>query len=117
MTDYQRKIQAGKQLPAIFVGCEGYTVDQISGQNKSALLSVRWLIVVAGRDVSSIIDGKPARDSVAEISRRAFARLIGWYPPSGSPMTALNGYLPMYESGLVKFPLVFESKLHIEQEA
>ncbi len=117
MVDYQKKVQAGKQLPAIFVGSEGYTVEKITGQGQSALLAIRWIIVIVGRDVSDIRSGQPARGTVASVARSAFARLIGWHPPSGKPMTPLDGYMPVYEGGLLKYPLVFESKTHISNEA
>jgi len=114
MIDFDERTAAGKQLPAIFVGTDGYRVSHLAGQNRAAQIDIRWLIVIAGRNVANIRDGQPARESVSSVAGEAFSRLLGWLPPNCQAFTPNDGYRPIHQSGLLLFPLIFTSRMLIE---
>ncbi|HIP79461.1 MAG TPA: hypothetical protein EYH07_13500 [Kiloniellaceae bacterium] len=114
MVDFDSVSAAGKQLPAIPVGADGYRVAGRSGQNKGVQIAVRWLIVVAGRNVARIRDGAPARGTVSQVAGAAMSRLAGWRPPDCQEFRPEDGYRPIHEAGLLLFPLAFTSRIFIE---
>jgi len=116
MADFENSIAAGRQLPAIFVGVDGYSVSGHAGQKQGVQVAVRWLVVVAGRNVSAIRDGIQARETVSTVARLACARLIGWRPPGGQSFELIDGFRPVYEAGLLLFPLRFRGSTFIEPE-
>lgn len=101
---------AGRQTPAAFVAADGYRVAQVTGQNDAASLALRWLVLIAVRNVAEIRSGHPAREEVDDIIEQTFRALCGWQPaPNHRPLKPIDPPRPTYTNGLLFYPLAFES--------
>jgi len=101
---------AGKPTPCVFVHPYGYRVAQVTGQASGARLTHTWLVVVAVRNVAEILSGAAARGEADDLIRQVFGALTGWQPrPGCGPLTPVTPPNALYESGLLLYPLAFES--------
>lgn len=110
IADLSQDIQtaAGKRLPAIFVGCDGYRVVDDSTHG-AVRVAVRWLVIVAVRQVSDVVGGTDARAAVSDIATEVMSRLYRWQPtPQHQPMMPIQPPPPEYASGLLLLPMAFE---------
>jgi hypothetical protein len=100
---------AGKRLPAAFVVADGYRVLETTGHGRVSRIASRWLVVVAVRNVAAVADGAAARQDSADLVAGCMSALMGWQPRAGlQRMQLVDPPAPVYESGLLLYPLAFE---------
>lgn len=100
---------AGKRLPAVFIGCDGYRVVDDTSPG-AVRVAVRWIVIVALRQVADVVGGTDARSAVSDIATGVMARLHRWQPSAMyQPMTPVQPPHPEYAGGLLLFPMAFES--------
>lgn len=111
MAELDMQSVAGKRLPALFVACDGYRVVDAKSA-AAAQVAVRWLVVVAVRQVQDVVGGTDARAAASDIARAVFAALYRWQPsPDYQPMQPVaSPPRPEYASGVLLMPLVFETE-------
>ncbi|MCE5420257.1 MAG: hypothetical protein JJ713_05670 [Acidithiobacillus sp.] len=108
MADFAANGAAGKKLPAAFVLADGYRVDD--GSSPGAVrLAVRWLVVLAVRNVADVVGGSGARVELTDLAASIMASLYRFQPPGFQPMRAVDAPRPSYEDGLMLYPLAFET--------
>lgn len=115
MADLDMQSVAGKRLPSLFVAADGYRVldDKSPGAIKVA---ARWLVVVAVRQVADVVGGTDARAAVSDIAAAVMAALYRWQPsPQHHPMLPAQAPRPEYASGVLLYPLAFETSQVIER--
>lgn len=106
---------AGKRLPALFVACDGYRVldDQSPG---AVRIAVRWLVVVAVRQVADVVGGTDARAAASDLAASVMAQLYRWQPsPDYQPMMPAQAPRPEYAAGVLLLPLAWETSQIIER--
>jgi hypothetical protein len=100
---------SGKKLPAAFVVSDGHKVLEVTAQGKTARLASRWLVVVAVRNVQQAAQGEAARADAADLVRSCLKSLMGWQPAPGyQSLQPVTPPAPVYDSGLLLYPLAFE---------
>lgn len=100
---------AGKQLPAAFVASDGHRVLEATAHGRAARIASRWLVIVAVRNVQSVRDGEAARQDAAQLVRDCMTALMGWQPRAGvQTLQPVNPPQPVYQDGLLLYPLAFE---------
>lgn len=100
---------AGRRFPALFVGCNGYRVDD--AKSPGALrIATQWLVVVAVRQVADAKGGFDARSAASDLAAEVMARLYRWQPSSDyQPMLPVAPPRPEYQAGVLLLPLAFET--------
>lgn len=110
MAELDMQSVAGKRLPALFVACDGYRVAD-DKSSAAAQVAVRWMVVVAVRQVHDAVGGTDARAAASDLAREVFAALYRWQPsPQYQPMRAVQPPRPEYAAGVLLFPLLFETE-------
>jgi hypothetical protein len=104
-----------KRLPAIFVTYDGYRVADAKSPG-AVLLAVRWLAVLAVRNVADVTSGAPARAEAADIATRIVARLYRWKGNGALALQPLDAPRPIYEDGLLLITIPFEAQTIIDKE-
>jgi hypothetical protein len=100
---------SGKKLPAAFVVSNGHKVLEVTANGKTARLASRWLVVVAVRNVQLAAQGEAARADAADLVRSCLQSLMGWQPvPGYQSLQPVTPPAPVYDSGLLLYPLAFE---------
>ncbi|MCR6497086.1 hypothetical protein LJB71_14880 [Thermomonas sp. S9] len=102
---------AGRRFPALFVGADGYRVEDDKSPGAIAVAS-RWLVIVAVRHVGDARGGSAARDAASDLATEVMARLYRWQPPGHKPLMAAAPPKPDYATGVLLYPLAFEA-IHI----
>lgn len=114
LADFGQDGIAGRRLPALFVGADGYRV--LDASSARCRVAVRWLVVVAVSNAARVREGDAARQDASAIVREAFARLLGWQPtPAWQPMQPVSAPRPDYAAGTLLWPLAFETVEIIER--
>jgi hypothetical protein len=99
----------GKKLPAAFVVSDGHKVLEVTAHGKTARIASRWLVVVAVRNVQQAAQGEAARADAADLVKACLKALMGWQPaPEYQTMQPVTPPAPVYDSGLLLYPLAFE---------
>lgn len=71
---------------------------------------VRWLVVLAVKNVAQAADGKAAREAAQPLVAAVLKKLMGWRPDQAHmPLRFIDAPRPDYQSGLLWLPLVFET--------
>lgn len=116
MSDYAAAGVAGKRLPAAFVLADGYRVDDAKSPG-GVRIAVQYLVVLAVRNVADVTAGSAAREAASDIASAIMARLYRYQPPGGyQPLLPTAPPKPLYEDGLLLYPLAFESGLAITKQ-
>ncbi|MCX8016395.1 MAG: hypothetical protein N2690_00635 [Rhodocyclaceae bacterium] len=106
---------AGRRFPAIFVGSDGYRVED-STPLGAVVIASRWLVVAAVRNVSDARGGASARAEASDLAAEIMARLYRWQPPGMQPLLPAAPPKPEYSAGVLLFPLVFECRQVINRK-
>jgi hypothetical protein len=81
----------------------------VTAQGKTARLASRWLVVVAVRNVQQVSQGEAARADAADLVRACLKSIMGWQPAPGyQSLQPVTPPAPVYDSGLLLYPLAFE---------
>ncbi len=98
-----------KRLPAAFVVSDGHKVIEVTAHGRTARIASRWLVVVAVRNVQQAAQGEAARADAADLARACMQSLMGWQPAPGyQSLQPVNPPAPVYQDGLLLYPLAFE---------
>jgi hypothetical protein len=99
----------GKRLPAAFVVSDGHKVLEVTAHGKVARIASRWLVVVAVRNVQQAVQGEAARADAADLVQACLQSLMGWQPrPGVQTLQPVTPPAPVYQDGLLLYPLAFE---------
>jgi hypothetical protein len=115
MADFSMGGVAGRRFPALFVGAMGYRVQD--AQSPGAVkIAMRYVVVVAMRQVTDVIGGTGAREAASDIAAAVMSRLYRWQPSADyQPMLPIEAPRPQYDAGVLMFPLAFETSEIIER--
>jgi len=99
----------GKKLPAAFVVSDGHRVLEVTAHGKTARIASRWLVLVVVRNVHHVVHGEAARADAADLVQACLQALMGWQPRVGvQTMQPVTPPAPVYQDGLLLYPLAFE---------
>lgn len=100
--------------PVVHVVYAGYNARDAGVA--ASQLSIRWMAVVAARNVRAAAAGADARLEAAPMVQACIEALLGWHPPgASSPLRLVDGPEPFYEAGYLAIPVVFSASLVLRQ--
>lgn len=106
-----------KPTPCAYVAYDGASVAENNSDGSAARLTVRWLVVLAVKNVAHA-SGAAARDDAAPLVSALLGRLMGWQPASASrPLKLVDLPQPDYRNGTLLLPLVFETLQFVKKDA
>jgi hypothetical protein len=99
-----------KPTPCVYVIYDGARVIESPAPYDKARVAVRWLVVLAVKDVARAADGNAARAAAQPLLAAIFNLLLGWRPDRAHMELRLTDCpRPEYQSGLLWLPAVFET--------
>lgn len=98
-----------KPAPCCYVAYNDYDVLETGGDGTAARVSVRWVVIVAVKNVARGADGQPAREDANAIVKEVLRRLMGWQAaPEYSPLKLVPAAGAEYLGGTQFVPLGFD---------
>ena len=99
-----------RPAPCAYVVYDGARVVETPEPYDKARLAVRWLVVLAIKDVAGAADGQAARAAAQPIAAAVMQLLMGWRPDQAhQPLKLVECPRPDFQGGLLWLPLVFET--------
>lgn len=100
--------------PVVHVVYAGYSARDAGVA--ASQLTVRWMMVVATRNVRAAAAGADARLEASPMVQTCIEALLGWHPPgAGSPLRLVDAPEPYYEAGYLAIPIVFAASQVVRQ--
>ncbi|MBS3936499.1 MAG: hypothetical protein KGZ43_10025 [Sulfuritalea sp.] len=100
-----------RPAPCAYVVYDGARVLATSVDRVEARLAVRWLVVLAVKEVSGAADGQAARTAAQPLVAAILGLLMGWRPdPAHMELKLVECPRPDFQGGLLWLPLVFETE-------
>lgn len=98
-----------RPAPCCYVAYDDYSVLETGPDGTAARVSVRWVVIVAAKNVARAGDGQPAREDANAIVNAVLQRLMGWQAsPAHSPLMLAPAAGAEYSGGTQFVPLGFE---------
>lgn len=110
------KDKAAQFAPCACVVYDGDTVPNTEaargGQGQAQLVYQRWVVWLIVRNVRDGGDGGGARADAGPLLSLLIAALAGWTPlPGFRPFRRGTAPRPLFEDGVIHFPVLFEAPL------
>lgn len=94
--------------PAVHLVFDGIKPGNNLGQGKIQGVEIRWLLMVAGRNVSDTQTGWPALEEVSVLIKTALGALLGFRPDANhSPLQLAPAPRHAENTGLAWMPIAF----------
>lgn len=101
--------EKARPAPCCYVAYDNYDVLESGTDGTAARVAVRWVVIVAARNVARAGDGQPAREDANAIVNEVLRRLMGWQAaPQYSPLMLVPAAGAEYDGGTQFVPLGFE---------
>lgn len=117
LADFSKEALAGRRLPALFVGTQGYRIADARSSG-AVRVACRHLVAVATRHVGDVRGGSGAKAAADDLAVAVMARLHRWQPtPDVGPLLPIDPPAPEYATGVLIYPLAFEclQLIHIQE--
>lgn len=104
-----RNAKEVKPPPCIYLVFLQSTVEERANARRKVLMRVYWQVQVVIRNLTEITDGTVARENSQILIQNVFNELNGWKPNemATTPMQYEGSPLPIYDDGLLLFPMNF----------
>lgn len=107
-----------KPTPCVYVIYDGAAVAELNAPATEARLVVRWLIVLAVKNVAKAADGAAVREDAQALAGAVLTSLMGWRPDAAHQALRLVDLpSPDYSGGMLLLPLVFETLQFVKKDA
>ena len=108
--------KAAQFAPCACVVYDGDTVPSgdgaRGGQGQAQLVLQRWVVWLIVRNVRDGNAGAAARTDAGPLLSLLITALAGWSPtPTRRPLRRANAPRPLFEDGVIHFPVLFEAPL------
>lgn len=110
--EFEKKI-SGK-LPAVFVGFDGETIGDMTGDGFTHVADQRWLVVLAVGSYRRSDTNKGVVDAAGPLLAQLLAALGGWMPEGLTELKRQVAPRPGYRAGVGFFPLVFTTNVFVD---
>lgn len=98
-----------RPTPCAYVAYDGASVVENKSDGTAARLAVRWLVVLAARNVRQA-SGQAAREDMQPLLAATLGRLLGWLPAGASrALRLIELPAPQFANGTMLMPLVFDT--------
>lgn len=102
--------EKARPAPCAYVVYDGARVTSSKSDYTEAKLAVRWLVVLAVKDVAGAADGQAARAAAQPLVTAILDLLMGWRPDQAHmELKLVECPRPDFQGGLLWLPLVFET--------
>lgn len=106
--------QVSGQLPAAYVGFDGETIGDTTGDGFTHVVLQRWLIVLVVGNYRNADRAEGVVDAAGPLLSTLVAALTGWRPEGFTELERQTAPRPGYLAGVGFFPLSFATTLVVE---
>jgi hypothetical protein len=107
--------QVSGQLPAAYVGFDGETIGDTTGDGITHVVLQRWLIVLVVGNYRNADRAEGVVDAAGPLLSTLVAALTGWHPSTDfTELIRQSAPRPGYLAGVGFFPLSFATALVVE---
>lgn len=106
--------QISGKLPAVFVGFDGETIGDMTGDGSAHVAAQRWLVVLAVGNYRRSDTNKGVVDAAGPLLAQLMTPLNGWKPLGFTELIRQPAPRPGYRAGVGFFPLVFTTNVFVD---